>query len=72
MKYIVSLFLFVLLSIGFVAPVFAKSPSPTPVEKRLEALVISIKDERILTDGSVRRKYQKIYLTIISIHDNIF
>lgn len=65
MKLIVSLLFFLLLSIGITTPVFAQS-STTPVEKRYDAEIISIKDERLLTDGSVKRKYQKINLIITS------
>lgn len=65
MKLIVSLFLFVLLLIRFVTLAFAQS-STTPVEKRYDAEIISIQDERILTDDNVKRKYQKINLIITS------
>lgn len=65
MKFILFILSFVVLFFSFTSPTFAEANTiPQKVEQRLEAVVESVKEEKNLSDGGVKRKYQKLELII--------
>lgn len=48
------------------SPAAAQSTKIDRVEQRIEAVVLSVKDQKVLTDGGIKRKYQKLELMATS------
>lgn len=67
MKTITFFISFLFLVFSFIPLTFAQdTKTAVSSEQRLEAIVVNIRDEKVLTDGGVNRKYQKIELLVTS------
>jgi len=66
MKKFILLLSFLFAFLSFSPPVSAQGTSNSSSEKRFDAVVSSIKEQKELTDSGVKRKYQKVELIITS------
>jgi uncharacterized membrane protein len=63
-KYVFLLITITLFLSAIFSPVLAQSAKMDQVEKRIEAVVVSVRSEKELSDGGVKRKYQKLELLV--------